>query len=387
MFGIVLSLLGAFTGLSVHGAVGVRYFQLEKKELAEYVGVCVGILVVSTSVVFMLVTIFGSWLTEVSGVPVRWLLIAAVLSGMQFIFNIRLSLLHVAGQAKQYGAFQILQSLCNAGFSLVFILVAGMAWQGRVSGQALAIGIFGFFSLWRLFKDDLLKMPSAWRSQATDALAFGVPLIPHAIGGFVVATGGQFVVTNMLGVSETGIYVVGAQFGLVLGLVADAFVKSYGPWLYEKLKEDSLANSHLVVGATYCAFLFFLGFSIIAAAIIYVVFPFIVGERFMPARVLMVFFVFGQGFVGMYYAVAGFFFFTSKTKFVSIVTIVSGVTAIPVMWAMAGVLGVTGVAFGYLISQIVAFLLAWMISNYIHPMPWLKVNLAFAALSSARLNR
>ena len=48
-------------------------------------------------------------------------------------------------------------------------------------------------------------------------------------------------------------------------------------------------------------------------------------------------FCFGQGFVGMYYAVVLLLYL--KTKFVSIVTIVSGVTAIPVMWAMAGVLG------------------------------------------------
>ena len=47
MFGIVLSVLGAFTGLSVHGAIGVRYFQLGKKELSEYVGTCVGILAVT----------------------------------------------------------------------------------------------------------------------------------------------------------------------------------------------------------------------------------------------------------------------------------------------------------------------------------------------------
>ena len=33
MFGIVLSVLGAFTGLSVHGAIGVRYFSWIKGRL------------------------------------------------------------------------------------------------------------------------------------------------------------------------------------------------------------------------------------------------------------------------------------------------------------------------------------------------------------------
>ena len=53
MFGICLSIISAFTGLSVHGAIGVRYFQLNKEELAEYVVTCMGILVVSTTTIFL----------------------------------------------------------------------------------------------------------------------------------------------------------------------------------------------------------------------------------------------------------------------------------------------------------------------------------------------
>ena len=54
--------------------------------------------------------------------------------------------LALPGKPKQYSAFQILQSLCNAGFSLVFILVAG-GLAGKSFWTSLAIGIFSFFSL------------------------------------------------------------------------------------------------------------------------------------------------------------------------------------------------------------------------------------------------
>jgi O-antigen/teichoic acid export membrane protein len=145
MFGIVLSVLGAFTGLSVHGAIGVRYFQLEKEELAEYVGTCIGILVISTSVLFLLIALYGSWLAEISGVPSDWLLVAVVLSGFQFLGNIRLSLWQVSGAAKKYGVFQITQSLFNAAFSLILILAVGMAWEGRVLGQSAAVMLFGVY--------------------------------------------------------------------------------------------------------------------------------------------------------------------------------------------------------------------------------------------------
>lgn len=387
MFGIVLSVLGAFTGLSVHGAIGVRYFQLGKKELAEYVGTCVGILVVSSSVLFLLVAVFGSWLAEVSGVPSDWLLVAVVLSGFQFLGNIRLSLWQVAGQANQYGFFQVSQSLFNAGFSLFFIFIVGLAWQGRVLGQVSAIGVFGIVALWWLLKDKMLKRSKDWRAQCGDALNFGVPLIPHVIGGIIITTAGQFIVTNMFGVAETGIYVIGVQFGSILGIISDAFVKSYGPWLYGKLKDESSKSRHFIVGITYYIFLFFISLSAVASIGVFFIFPFVIGDQFLPAKFLIAFFIFGNAFVGMYYAVAGFFFFTSKTKFVSIVTIASGVSSILVMWYLGNLLGIEGVALGYLLSQVFMFLLAWIMSNYVYPLPWLQFRLAFSVVSSTKFKK
>lgn len=382
MFAIVLSVLGAFTGLSVHGAIGVRYFTMEKQELASYVGTCVGILVVSTSILLVLVALGGSWFAKLSGVPIDWLLVAVVVSGLQFLGNIRLSLWQVAGQAKQYGAFQISQSLLNAGLSLTFILLLGLAWQGRVIGQVASIGIFGLVAVWRLLKDELLKKPVGWRVQVADALHFGVPLIPHVLGALVLATAGQFFVTNLLGVAGTGIYVVAAQVGAVVGLIADAFVKSYSPWLYAELKDESANSKHGIVCVTYMIFAFFLVLSALVSAVVFIVFPFIIGEKFLAARSLAIFFIFGNGFTGMYMAIAGFFFFTSKTKYISIVSLSAGCVSLLGMWAFGNAFGLKGIAFGFLFSQVVMFVLAWMMSTMVYPMPWLQFRLAYAAVPS-----
>jgi O-antigen/teichoic acid export membrane protein len=373
MFGVMLTALSAFTGLSVHGAVGVRYFQLEKKELAEYVGTCVGILVVSTSVVFLLVAAFGSWLTEISGVSEDWLLVAVILSGVQLLGQIRLSLWQASGQAKKYGIFQISQSLFNGTLSLIFILILGMAWQGRLLGQTLAGVAFGIVALCWLFKDGLLTKGVAWRVQSMDALKFGVPLIPHVIGGVVISTGGQFLVTRLLGVSETGLYVLAFQFGAVFGLASDAFVKVYGPWLYGRLKDDSYNSRLFVVGVTYIVFFAFFLSSVLFSFVVYFLFDFFVGAKFLSARELVFLFVIGNGFVGMYYAVAGFFFFTSKTKFVSMVTFFSGFISLLLMFCLGRIYGLVGFAIGFLASQILTFVLAWIISAKIFPMPWLHM--------------
>ncbi|MDD5334863.1 MAG: oligosaccharide flippase family protein [Rhodoferax sp.] len=384
MFGIVLGVLGAFTGLSVHGAVSIRYFQLGKEQLAQYIGTCIGIVVVSTLALIILIATFGSLLEGVTGVPANWLLVAVVLSGFQFLGNIQLSLWQVSGQAKKYGIFQVAQGMFNGGFSLIFILIMRLAWQGRVLGQAVSIIALGVVALWWLLKNKLLRIPQDWRNQCLDALNFGVPLIPHVIGGIIILTIGQFLITNMLGVAKTGIYVVAVQFGAIIGILSDAFVKSYGPWLYEKIKDESIASRLFVVGITYYVFLLFLVLAAVASLVIFLIFPFVVGKNFLPAKFLTIFFIFGNAFVGMYYAIAGFFFFTSKTKFVSIATITSGITSIFLMWILGINMGIEGVALGFLLSQILRFLLAWALTSLVYPMPWFKFRLAFDAVSFSR---
>jgi O-antigen/teichoic acid export membrane protein len=372
MFGIVLSVLGAFTGLSVHGAIGVRYFQLKKNELADYVGTCVGILVISTSLIFLAVAMLGSWLEKFSGVPTDWLLVAVFVSGLQFLGNIRLSLWQVAGEAKQYGGFQISQSFLNATLSLVLILIVGMTWEGRVLGQSVAILFFGLFGVWRLLRDGLLRLPTSWRVHSRDALRFGLPLIPHVIGGLLIVAADRLIIVRLLDVASAGIYMVALQVGQALGLVTEAFNKAYAPWLMKNLAKPSDALRIAIVRGTYLYFVLVLvlaaGFGLMAPTII----GFLVGESFREAGELVSFIAFGFAFGGCYYMVTNYIFFESKTKLLAVVTLFSGLVNIPLMLILVKHNGIAGAGQALMLTHAFAFICTWWLAHKSHPMPWLS---------------
>lgn len=372
MFGIVLSVLGAFTGLSVHGVIGVRYFQLEKKELAKYVGTCVGILVISTSVLFLLVAVFGSWLAGVSGVPTDWLLVAVVLSGFQFLGNIRLSLWQVSGEAKKYGAFQISQSLLNAAVSLILILMVGMAWEGRVLGQSVAVLLFGAIALWWLLRDNLLRFPGDWREHSRDALRFGVPLIPHVIGGLLIVAADRFVIVRLLDVAQAGIYMVALQVGQALGLATDSFNRAYAPWLMKNLSKSTEALRVTIVRGTYLYFVLVLAAAAAFGLLAPMLLGFLVGESFRAAGELVIYIALGFAFGGCYYMVANYVFFESKTKVLALVTFISGLVNIPLMFILVGHNGIAGAGQAFMLTQALSFFGTWWLAYKLHPMPWLK---------------
>lgn len=373
MFGVTVNVLGALTGLSVHGAIGVRYFELEKAALARYTGACLCILFISTAVVLSLVGIFGKWLVGPSNLPYAWLLLAVFVSGMQFLINIRLTLWQVSGSAKQYGVFQVSQGLLNAGLSLLLIFGFLMTWEGRVLGQVIATVIFGGLALCWLFFSKEIGYPSAKEGQITDALRFGVPLIPHVVGGLVIVVADRFIIGNMLGVQAVGIYTLALQFGMIIGLVADAFVKVYGPWLYIKLKQDTPDSRLEVVGVTYIVWFSFLVLSVLASVVCQLFFLDVVGEEFAAAQSIVFWFFLGQTFKGMYLSVAGFFFFSSRTSSISLVTMCTGVFSIIATIVFVDGFGLKGAAIAYALSEGILFLFAWLLSSRIQKMPWLDV--------------
>lgn len=376
MFNMTLSIFSAFTGLSVHGAIAIRSFQMEKHELAQYISTCIGILLLSTVIMLAVTVLFGDRVAQFVGIPTSWLLIAVVLSGVQFIANIQLALWQVKGQAKHFASFQVMQSLINIVISLLLILVAGMAWQGRVLGQVITGGVVSVVAIIWLAKANYLVSPIKWRQYADDALRFGIPLIPHIIGATMMLVAGRLIITNFLDVASTGIYMVAMQFGMVFGFIGEAFSKAYSPWLYSKLKDESKTSNQLIVGISYFCFISFFVVSCAVGALIYVLFPYFVGNSFLSARNIVFWLVLGNGFSAMYYVVSGFIFFSSKTKYISISTVVSGLISLVVTFSLIKPWGILGAGVGFFISQVSMFLLAWYISARIYPMPWVDIKIS-----------
>ena len=119
----------------------------------------------------------------------------------------------------------------------------------------------------------------------------------------------RFIVASIMGEESVGIYMVALQFGLVMGLVADAFNKAYSPWVYRLLNSGLEFHKLVVTGASYLVFLLFLIIQLPIYLFVKLTFVYIVGEDF-GAFDFIIWFILGNSFVEMYYADFLFFTFT-----------------------------------------------------------------------------
>ena len=371
MFTTVLAFLGAFTGLNVHGAISIRYFQQDRFELPVYISTCLTILLISTIALMCIVWSGQKWLVQFTLVPAKWLLIAVIISGAQFVVQIPLYLWRASNQPFRYAAMQISQSVLNAAFSLWLVLGLNLAWVGRAAGQSISVFLIMCFSLFFLIKTGWAK-GTPRKDYAWDMLKFGVPLIPHVIGGVLLSMTDRIMITNLLDVSQTGIYMVSMQIGMALGLLTDSFNKSFGPWLFGVLKDISPSGKMRIVRYTYLYFLAVTALAIILGLIAPWLLGILVGEKFRQASGIVIYNAMGFAFGGMYYMVTNYIFYMSKTYILAIITGSCGIFNVIINYFLIQRYGLKGASLGFMISQAIFFFATWFFAHRIYPMPWKK---------------
>lgn len=379
LFTVLVSGSAALAGLSVHGAVNVRFFDKGINH-PTYTGTAIGILTASTGAMLILVLALSTWLTPWLQLPVGALMLAVVVAAAQFVIGVRLVMWQVRGNAVCYGVFQVSQMALNLALSLFLIGAVGLGWEGRVLGIAGAAVLFALFGLVSLWKAGAL----VWRfngAYARDALRFGVPLVPHAIGSLLIASSDRVIVAGVLDVREAGIYAAGMQIGMVIGVLADAAVKAVSPWMFSRLADPTPSLKRKLVRFT---FLYFI--CIAAASVVFGLLAphllMLVGERFRTDGAVVAYVSLGGAFSGMYLMVVNYIFFAKRTEFLAVASLTVGALNLALSYLLVRSHGAVGAAQAYMVSQLVMFLATWAIAAKVYPMPWLSLSRSAGAAAT-----
>lgn len=375
MFQTLIAALAAFVGLNVHGAASRKFFDADAQGdgLGLFVGGCFQVLLFSTLAALALVAVTHDVLSSWLGIPVDWLYLAVGVSFASFVVNMRLGQWQVRRQAKAYGVLQVLQSLAVMLLSIGFVVVLSAGAAGRVWAQFLSVACISFVAFGLLYKDRLVHFLS-WRpAYIREALAFGVPLIPHVVGAFLLFSVDRFVINSEFGLKAAGLYMVAVQISLVLGVLFDSVNKAYVPWLFERLARDDESEGHQLVRFSYLYFLLLLSLALLAFWLGPIAVRLLAGEQYAAAGELVGWLALGQSFKGMYFTVTGYIFFTKKTSILSMITIASGVINLVGLLVGIKLFGLQGAAIAFAIAMACQFVLSWFFAAKVYPMPWLSV--------------
>ncbi|HIF9237332.1 TPA: lipopolysaccharide biosynthesis protein [Photobacterium damselae] len=372
MFQTLLSGIGTFIGLNAVGSANRKFYDsdINAQVLKQFNGSCVQILIISSFISFIAIIFFKNQLSEFLSIPISWILVSILISALTFIILMRLGQWQIRNQAKWFGVLQVSNSLINMLISLVFIIILNKGAQGRIDAQIFTSVFISIIALYWLYKDKLLQV-FIWKPEyIKEALSFGVPLIPHHVGFFLISAVDRFIINQKLGLTEAGMYMVAVQLSSSIIIFFDALNKAYVPWLFEKLKYNDIKDKLIIVKYTYIYFVILL----IVAIVIFIIGPFFVkfiaGDSYQKAGEIIGFLCLGQIFGGMYLMVTNFIFYTKKTGQLGLITITTGILNCLLLIYFINWFGLLGASIAYSITKFVQFIFTWYLAARVVKMPW-----------------
>lgn len=375
LFQTLITAFAGLIGLSAAGAAGRKYFDQEASDrdnLATYIGAALQVAAATFVPVVILTYLLADPISGWLAIPAWWVVGAAVVPAFNVMIQMRLVQWQVRGAAYRYGALQVTYSIINFGFSLMLVLALGFGGEGRVIGQVAAGMLVATCALLLLRRDGLLRI-FTWRPAALrEIVSYGLPLVPHVIGLFLLAYADRVVIGTQLGLEEAGMYIAAVQLVGGAGLMFDAINKAYVPWLFERLARNDDIEKRKIVLFTYIWF----GIIAVGIAVAFLIGPelyvLIAGRDYAEAAHIIGWLAAGHGLSGMYLMVTNYVFYSRRTGILAVTTILSAAVGLGALLLLVKPFGLLGAAWAFCLGMGVRFLLTWWAGNLRHPMPWLS---------------
>ena len=369
VFGVMVSLFMPFIGMNAHGAYSRAYFAPDRFDSAKYMGT---VIVFSLATWVVACAIFGIFRTPFSALftfPSEWMWAVPVVALGTLLPQIVQVSWQVREQPRSYGIFQNARTLSEVGGALLFVVLLGMGWQGRVLSRVFVSVLFACVGLYILVRKQWLVF-SFDKNYLSHALCFGIPLIPHSLAGILNTSIDRLFITHMVGIADTGLYTVGYQIGTVIGLAATAFNQAYVPWLFRKLNMNSEQEKIKIVKFTYLYFFVIISAAIIFGALAPFLMSVLVGVQFQGSAMYVIWIALGYAFQGMYYMVGLFICYAEKNYFLSIGTTCGCLINVILNFLLIRSYGAVGAAIATSMTYVCIFFLIWFLGNKAYPMPW-----------------
>lgn len=358
-----------FVTMNADAAIVRKYFERETVPFPRYFTAGIVVFMTSSLLMFAVMLPASQFLSGPLNFPPGWLLATVLICSLQFGSDLMLNLLQARKKPVVFGWYRISLTLLRNSAMLYFVMVLGWKWEGIVLSQVIVFGLFFGISAIHFLRNGYL-LRSVDRTFVVDAVRYGAPLTMHRIGAWLSDLASRLILTSLLGAAATGTYGIAASLGMVVALLQDSFNRAFVPYLFDRLNGIDDDGRRRLVRLTYLynAGLLLTTFLIAAGGMLAI--PMVFGEAYAAASGYIPWICLGYAFDGMYKMHVNYIFYSNRTQWIFPVTVTSGVVNIALCYWLIPDHGAVGAAEALCGALGVSYVLAWVIGQRVHPMPW-----------------
>src|SRR5216683_1695637 len=316
---------------------------------------------------FAFATLLGLWalgaghlVERATEFPAAWSPAVVLLALTSVIQATYLCLLQARKETTRYVSLQVLSTGLNLGLSLTLVAALGMNWQGRILAMLVAGMVIAGICLHGLVSRLKVLGLTFGRDSLKTLLTFGMPLIPHFLGGWVMTMAPRLFLNQLATVADTGLFSVAFSLASPIAMIAGAANQAYMPALFEMLSRpeslDKFRLSRMLL-------------------------PLLVGPRFYASADYVLWLSLAFAVQGVYFIFGNFVVYATRTSLLAwradFLAGLATLVLLPLLIRLNGPIGAAQVTF---IAFTISCLGGFTASRKAFSMPWAQAARSFAEL-------
>ncbi len=207
------------------------------------------------------------------------------------------------------------------------------------------------------------------------SILFGLPLILHVVGKFVINQSDRIFITKMVSLEEAGIYNIGYQVGTIMLIVVGAAGNFIQPFLYERLANLTKEAKSQIVRLSYGVIAAFCVILIAITLATPTFFATLIDESYARGTVYVFWVGLSYFFWGVYLVFSSYIFYSGKTKILGWLALVNVVFNLVFNYFLIQLYGPLGAAYATCLSYFIVCVVIVYMANRLYPLPWLGEKL------------
>ncbi|WP_161623986.1 lipopolysaccharide biosynthesis protein [Methylohalobius crimeensis] len=368
IFQVSLTAFQAFYGgLNVN--VARTYFNRSNEEFREVMGAVFLALTIIFSVLTSGILLYLLFDGATFGVPAYWFGALPILSALGVANLINLTLLRTEGESWKYLRWEVGHALANLSLTLILFVGVESSGESRLWGISVPLALYGGFSVFSLRRRGFLDR-FARRDYLKEVVGISLPLIPHALASIVIAVSDRIFISHYLGNAAVGIYTVGYQFGMVVMVITDAFIKAWQPWFFREMAKPGIEAARGIVRATYLYLVLLILGALAYSKVAEWVIDFAIDSAYRDSIGLVLPIAMSYVAFGLYQIFMPYLVYIGKTQVLMVTTSLAAGTNIILNILWISVYGMNGAVYATLVAYTFSALLVIVVSQRYCPMPW-----------------
>lgn len=366
---IFISIYGAFIGMSLNTNISKNFFHVSKDILAQIIGNVLFVLMTTLVTFFILTLGLYSQFDTIFSIPTEFLIIVPFIAFMQMVNNLNITILRNEQRAYMFGVFEVSLTVVIMSVTILNLIVLGFGWYSQVVGIFVAGVVFSIVGVGYMHKRGYISLVYD-KEKIKSILKISLPLIPHVLGGLVIAASDRLFIEQMVGLDAVGLYAVGYSFGMIVMLFTDAFIKAWSPWFYKSMADPTDSKKVKIVKHTYKYIIgLFVLTGLISVAAKFIL-PYFVDEKFYGASEFIFWVALGYAVRGVYQIFFPYLVHINRTSFLAVSTVVAAVVNLALNYLLIDMYGAIGAAYATVGAFAVSAVLVFWYQQKLFYMPW-----------------